>query len=250
MGLQRVLLLIISLGVSGQSFGQSSQVNIAVAANFAEPVKEIAQNFHRQTGIKPVISIGSSGTLFAQISHGAPFDLFLSADALRPEKLVQQGKASDLHTYAKGRLALVTRGKSLASLNAFFTHPQFTKPVAIANPKLAPYGVAAMETLAHFFNDNEPWPFTLVQGKSVAQTYQYFQAGNVDVALVALSLTAKTQGDVFAIPSQYHSPIVQKLVLLKGADHTDEAKRFIDYLLSPQIQSTLQEWGYAPVTDE
>ncbi|MEG3768588.1 molybdate ABC transporter substrate-binding protein [Alteromonas sp. 14N.309.X.WAT.G.H12] len=249
MTLRVLWFVIVSIGLSAPALGESSQVNIAVAANFAEPLKQVAEDFYESSGIKPVISVGSSGTLYAQILHGAPFDIFLSADAERPQRLLQEGKATRVHTYAKGRLALITRKLTFSSLSAFFTQTHYATPVAVANPKLAPYGVAAMETIRHFVSEDDDLPFSLVQGKSVVQTYQYFEAGNVDAAFVALSLTGKTDGDVLVVPSQFHTPIVQKMALIDGSEHGDEATRFMTYLLSPQVQASLKKWGYEAATD-
>ncbi|OFC70870.1 molybdate ABC transporter substrate-binding protein [Alteromonas confluentis] len=220
------------------------QVNIAVAANFAQPVKHFAEAFEKKTGIKPIITVSSSGTLYAQIQHGAPFDVFLSADALRPEKLVAEGLAEKqtLRSYATGRLALVSRSGAPDSLNAFVSR-KFDKPVAIANPKLAPYGLAASQALGTLPADTA-LPFRQVQGKNILQTYQYFTSGNVDDAFVAWSLVKRSNYSYLLIPDDYHAPIVQKMVIIKDSAHPYAARRFMQYLLSAKVQKSLMDWGY------
>ena len=234
--------LVVMFNVSAHADEQ--QVNIAVAANFAQPVKHFAEMFEKKTGIKPIITVSSSGTLYAQIQHGAPFDLFLSADALRPEKLVAEGLAEKqtLRTYATGRLALVSRSGAPDSLNAFVSR-KFDKPVAIANPKLAPYGLAASQALGTLPPD-AALPFRQVQGKNILQTYQYFTSGNVDDAFVAWSLVKRSNYSYLLIPDDFHAPIVQKMVIIKDNAHPYAARRFMQYLLSAKVQKSLMDWGY------
>ncbi len=234
--------LVVMFSVSSRADEQ--QVNIAVAANFAQPVKHFAEAFEKKTGIKPVITVSSSGTLYAQIQHGAPFDVFLSADAERPKKLVAEGLAEkhNLRTYASGRLALVTRSGAPDSLQDFVSRA-FDRPVAIANPKLAPYGLAATQALSTLPADTQ-LPFRQVQGKNILQTYQYFTSGNVDDAFVAWSLVKNTDSTYLLIPDELHDPIVQKMVIVKDCAHPFAARRFMQYLLSAKVQKSLRDWGY------
>ncbi len=239
--------LCVMLLLAGKGFAAEQVVNIAVAANFAGPVKHFASAFEEKTGIRPVITVGSSGTLFAQIGHGAPFDIFLSADAARPEALVAEGKADkqNLRSYARGRLALVTRQSAPSGLEEFLTR-QFNKPVAIANPKLAPYGLAAEQVLSTL-PENTAFPFKLVRGKSILQAWQYFTAGNVDDAFVAWSLVKNSKANYWLIPASMHDPIVQKMVIVKHNQHPYAARRFMQYMMSPAVQNALADWGYQPV---
>jgi molybdate transport system substrate-binding protein len=226
----------------------NASVNVAVAANFAKPLREIASEFTQLTGVNVVITVSSSGTLFAQIQHGARFDVFLSADRSRPQALVdaQLVHKDNLVNYALGRLAFVYTNEKNASYasHSEISPAQFSKifesvmsvtnaKLAIANPKLAPYGVAAEQVLAsmhtrqlHHQSQDQPQTeqkptsamFTKVKGKNVLQTYQFFTTGSVSGALVAHSLTLESEKKGAAensvlVPSTYYSPIVQSLIV-------------------------------------
>lgn len=230
--------------------GASTQntVHIAVAANFAQPLKALAEEFQSKTNIKPIITVGSSGALYAQIVHGAPFDVFLSADTARPEALINNNKADrqNLKPYARGKLALVYHGTKVSTVAEFFKHND-SAVVAIANPRLAPYGSAA-QSVINQFDENKKRRF--VKGQNVLQAMQYFQTAHVDAAFVSLSLAMQSDANYLIPPPHWYAPIVQSMVIVKGAEHPYAARRFMQFLLSNDVQSRLKNWGYGAVKNQ
>lgn len=227
-------------------------LKLAVAANFAKPLEKIARQYEQHTAVKSVITVASSGALFAQIQHGADVDVFFSADSGRPESLVASGRVSksDLYTYAVGRLAYVDRTQLSPSLNDLktFALSPGTR-IAIANPRLAPYGRAAQDTLQQL----TLWPqlsARLITGKNVLQAYQYYASGNVDRALVAWSLVHNTDTHVYLIPRKLHRPIEQKLAITAQGDSVMAAREFVEFVMSDAVQSMLTEWGYDSMGDD
>lgn len=221
-------------------------LHIAVAANFATPARQIAENFERQFAIPAVVTVASSGTLFVQITHGAPFDVFMSADARRPEQLVEEHQANrdTLHVYAQGRLAYLNADIVAPDMNDLVnTVIAGKRKLAIANPALAPYGLAARQVLTRLHK----WPRAerhLVLGKNVLQTYQYYRSGNVEHALVAASLVQPGQPHTALVPAHLHQPILQKVVVPATAPQPEQAQLFVNYLMSAQVQQQLNQWGY------
>lgn len=244
---KRSLLILIAGLFLMPSLAQADTLNIAVAANFAKPLKHIAADYEAQTGEAVVITKASSGTLYAHITHGAGIDVFLSADAVRPERLVddQRVAASDVYTYAIGRLGYIQRDSAapdVDSLKTFALSP--ASRLAIANPTFAPYGEAAKQVLTSLVL----WQHvsgSLVYGNNVLQTYQFFTSGNVDHALLAWSLVKEKQGAVL-LPSSLHQPIVQKLAITAATENKANAQAFVDFLLSEDVQQQLSQWGYEP----
>ena len=226
------------------SFKRDEKINVAVAANFAKPLKSIAEQFTELTGIDVAVTVSSSGTLYAQIQHGASFDVFLSADRARPQALVDNNLVhhGNLVDYAKGKLAFVyagdlsseasheasgernceqfarsSTGDTTAQINVQLTdclskqlvqlmeHPQ--NKVAIANPKLAPYGDAAQQTLQNLSLWQQFLPHR-VMGKSVLQTLQFYTTGSVKGAFVAYSLALDLPADLSSnLPSNFNSAV-------------------------------------------
>ncbi len=223
-------------------------LRVAVAANFASALEQLSADYETKTGTQLSITRASSGTLYAQINHGATIDVFLSADARRPEQLIEDGRviAEDVHIYATGRLGYIQRSQPKADINTLktFALSPATR-VAIANPKLAPYGVAAKQALTSLVL----WQHvsgSLVYGNNVQQTYQFFTSGNVDHALTAWSLIKNQPGAVL-LPAGLHQPIVQKLAVTATGEQKPVAQRFVDYLLADETQRKLKQWGYEPV---
>ncbi|QJR82343.1 molybdate ABC transporter substrate-binding protein [Alteromonas pelagimontana] len=230
---------------------QEETLHIAVAANFAKPVKAISEEFETRSGVHAIITVASSGTLYAQIKSGAPFDVFLSADAERPLQLVEDGlvASSAVKTYAVGRLAYLSRSLAEPAIDDLKTAALApNEKLAIANPRLAPYGLAAQQTLLKLALWQQMLP-SLVYGKNILQAYQYYISGNVDNALVAWSLIKDRSSHVVLIPEHYHEPIVQKMAVMKAAAHPEAAARFMEYLLSPKVQKSLDDWGYGQALD-
>lgn len=225
--------------------GRAAEVKVAVAANFTAPAKEIAVAFEKSKGVKVVLSFGSTGQLYTQIIQGAPFEVLLAADQVRPKKAVEEGHAvpDSRFTYAVGRLALFSKSKDLVSDEATLRSGRFTK-IAIANPTTAPYGAAAVEVMKAL-GVYEGLASRVVQGNNIAQTFQFIDSGNAELGFVALSQIVKIDGGSrWVVPSKLHTPIAQDAVLLKsGADNT-VARDFVTFLKGPAARAVIEKYGY------
>jgi molybdate transport system substrate-binding protein len=229
--------------------GLAAEVRVAVAANFSAPMQQLAQRFTQETGHQVVLSVGSTGHFYAQIRHGAPYDILLSADTQTPRKLEQEGLgvAGSRFTYAVGRLVLWSRQPGRVDDKGEVLRTGSFQTIALANPKLAPYGAAAVETMAKLgvLNDLQPkW----VQGDNIAQTYQYIATGNAPLGFVALSqVMAKGQiasGSAWIVPAHLHAPIQQDAVLLiKGRDNV-AAQSLLSFLRSDHARALIRSSGY------
>ncbi len=247
------LLLCALLALSASLGAAEPPPNAAVAANMGTVMPAIAAAFTRESGREVKIAYGSSGNFRRQISQGAPFQLFLSADEAFVEALAREGRSEDAGAvYAVGRLAFyVPRGSPVAidnrlrDLGAAAADGRL-KRLAIANPDLAPYGRAAREALEHA----GLWQAVqgkLVLGESVGQTARFLATGEAQAGFIPLSLATGTElgqrGAWASVPQSWHAPLRQRMVLLKGAGET--ARRFHDFLLGPQAQALLRQHGYA-----
>jgi len=226
----------------------AADVLVAVAANFRAPMAQLSVEFANQTGHSARLVYGSSGKFVAQITHGAPFELFLSADQAKPAALVEAGLAAaqSRFTYATGALALWSARVGIVDpLGAVLTGGGFTK-LAIANPVLAPYGTAAQQVLQHF---RLPESVQLVQGENIAQTYQFVSSGNAELGLVAQSQVFNQgrlqRGSAWKVPPTLHAPIHQDLVLLNRGQHNPAAKALVKYLHGDQARKIIQSFGYS-----
>lgn len=219
---------------------------VAVAANFAEPAREIAARFRVRTGHEATLSIGSSGQIYAQIANGAPFEVFLSADRERPEQAEAAGLAvaGSRFTYAVGRLVLFSRTPGLVDgQGAVLKSGRFAK-LAIADPRAAPYGVAAIETLRGLGLQDALRP-KLVQGASIAQTYQFVDTGAAELGFVALAQVVGVRGGSrWVVPAADHTPIDQQAVLLKTGERSVAAKAFVAFLKGSEARSIIRRYGY------
>ncbi len=224
---------------------KAGQTNVAVAANFTEPAKEIAALFKRKTGDEAVLSFGASGPLFAQITNDAPFQVFLSADAARPKAVVRGGfaVAGSEFTYAIGRLVLwskvldVTKGEEALKAGAF-------SKLAIANPAAAPYGVAAIETMKALGVYDALMP-KIVQGDNIAQAFQFVDTKNAEVGFIALSqLYGVTEGARWLVPQNLYAPIRQDAVLLNKGANDEASKAFLEFLKGPEARAVIEKFGY------
>ena len=237
-------IVLLSTLVGGDAVAQ--QAHVAVATNFRIVAEHLAQSYAGQSDQEVIIASGSTGKLYTQITHGAPYDLFLAADQERPRRLVDEGLAvaSSLQTYATGQLVLV--GQNPVS-QARLELGQY-RSLAIANPKLAPYGLAANETLEHL-KIRESVYDKLVLGENVGQAYALVATGNAELGLVARSLLhsdvrlADTM-QTWLIPQDHHSPIHQDLVLLNRGAQNTVAKNFMAFILSPTGQTMINDAGY------
>jgi len=224
---------------------RAGEAAVAVAANFTEAAKEIGVAFERSVGHKPVFSFGSTGQLFTQITQGAPFDVFLSADRARPEKAVADGLAVDgsRFTYATGRLVLFSRDVGRVNGEATLKNGDFTK-IAIANPVTAPYGLAAVEAMKAL-GVYDSLLAKIVQGTNSAQTYQFVVTGNAEVGFVALSQVAgRDGGSRWVVPETLHATIAQDAVLLKRGAGNPAAEAFVAFLRGPEARAVKEKYGY------
>lgn len=250
MHLDRRSLLIAALAGAVAACTETSaagSVRVAVAANFTEPAREIAAAFRKQSGHSPILSFGSSGAFFAQIAQGAPYDLFLSADAEKPRKIVAEGlaPASGLFTYAIGRLVLYsTRPELVDERGAVLRSGEFAR-IAIADPALAPYGKAAVEVMDKLGVRDRLAP-RIVQGTSIAQAFQFVSSGAADLGFVAQSQVAKAEGGSrWLVPDELHAPIEQQAVLLAKAGDNPAALAFAAFLKSAEARAVIARYGYA-----
>ena len=234
----------------------AASLRIAVASNFLTASKVISQEFERVSGNKVSISSGSTGKLYAQIVNGAPYDVFLAANVREPRRLVESGKAlaGSRQTYAIGRLALYSNHIPLRGKQAdIVLKGNAWHRLAIANPLIAPYGVAAKQVLQHL----DIWQSVrgrLVRGENIGQTFYFTQSGNVDIGLVALS-QIKSQPDAKKleycnIPQDWYRPLEQQAVILYRSKHKNEAKLFLTFLHSKRVRQLLTEkYGYGVTAD-
>jgi molybdate transport system substrate-binding protein len=228
---------------AGQAFAGSA--NVAVAANFTEPVKEIAAAFKAKTGHDLVLSFGASGPFYTQITQDAPFEVFLSADSSRPKKLEDEGFGvkDSRFTYAIGKLVLWSKSPGVVTGEETLKDAKFSK-VSICNPVAAPYGAAAVETMESLklYNDLKP---KLVEGANITQAYQFVQTGNAEVGFVALSQVINDkEGSRWMVPQSLYKPITQDAVLLKKGDTNEAAKAFLDFLKGPEARAIIEKFGY------
>ncbi len=225
----------------------AGQAHVAVASNFAAPMKQLATQFEQASGHTLVLSSGATGKFYAQIKHGAPFDVLLAADDETPARLLREGDAVQSQVYAIGRLALWSdRPGLIDGSDAVLRQNRFQR-LAIANPKLAPYGSAAVEVLAKLkLTDQVQNKF--VTGENIAQTYQFVASGNAELGFVALSqvmLNGKlSSGSAWLVPASLHSPIRQDAALLKRGENNAAARALLDYLNTPAALATIRSYGY------
>jgi molybdate transport system substrate-binding protein len=224
-------------------------VMIAVAANFTEPMNVIAAEFAKDTGHQVKLSLGSSGKFYAQIKNGAPFEVLLSADDEKPALLEKEGLGvvGSRFTYAIGSLVLWSAKDGFVDAKGeVLRGGQFNK-LAIANPKLAPYGKAAEEVLAGM-GLSDAVSRKLVQGENIAQTYQFAMSGNAELAFVALSQVMKdgkiTGGSAWVVPGKLHTPIRQDAIILTLGKDNPAAKALTAYLKGDKARAIIRSYGY------
>jgi molybdate transport system substrate-binding protein len=234
---------------------QAGEVTVAVAANFTAPMQKIAQAFEQDTGHKAQLAFGATGKFYAQIKNGAPFDVLLAADDETPARLEKEGLAvaGSRLTYATGRLALWSKSSSLVDdQGEVLRGNRFEKlgihKIALADPKLAPYGAAAMEVMTHL----GLWPAVktkLVQGESIGQTYQFVSTENAQLGFVALSQISIdgriSQGSAWVVPQSMHTPLKQDAVLLNAGKDNAAAIALLKYLQADKAKTIIRQYGYA-----
>ncbi|ARR52498.1 molybdate ABC transporter substrate-binding protein [Rhizorhabdus wittichii] len=225
----------------------AAETQVAVAANFTEPAKAIAAAFEKATGHKALLAFGASGGFYTQISHGAPFEVFLSADADRPARAEQEGLAvpGTRFTYAVGRLVLYSATPGLVDARGAVLKRGGFDRIAIADPATAPYGLAAVETMRRLGVEAALKP-KIVTGSSIAQAYQFASTGAAQLGFVALSqVVAVRGGSRWIVPTGFHAPIEQQAVLLRTGEKNPAARAFLAFLKGRTALAIIRRYGYA-----
>ncbi|MNF27611.1 Molybdate-binding periplasmic protein precursor [compost metagenome] len=236
-------------GLSCSASVLAGEVQVAVAANFTAPLQAIAREFAQDSGHTLVAAFGATGQLYAQIQNGAPFEVFLAADASTPARLERQGLgvAGSRFTYATGRLVLWSATADyLDGSDAVLKQGQF-RHLAIANPKAAPYGLAATQVLARL-GLREALQSKLVEGQSITQTLQFVSTGNAELGFVALAQVYKdgqiSSGSAWVVPVELYEPIRQDALILKRGENNPAATALVEYLKGPQAAEIIRSHGY------
>jgi len=229
----------------------AEQILVAVAANFVPPFREVAMEFKKSTGHHVQVAAGSSGNLYSQIKNGAPFDAFFSADMERPKSLEEGGFGvkDSRFTYAIGRLALWSPIADLVKGEETLSSKNFTR-LAIANPKNAPYGLAAMQAMQKLRIWEKLQPrIVIVLGENLGQTMGFIESGHAELGFVALSqvLDPKVQGkgSRWDVPGNLHEPIKQDAILLTKGQDNPAAKALMEFMSGPQAKAIIERYGYA-----
>ncbi len=246
------------LALAGSLLGalaQAGEVTVAVAANFTAPMQKIAKAFEQDTGHKAQLAFGATGKFYAQIKNGAPFAVLLAADDETPARLEKEGLAiaGTRFTYATGRLALWSKQTNVVDdkgevLRSNRLEKLGIHKIAIADPKLAPYGAAAMEVIHKLGLQANVVP-KLVQGESIGQTYQFVSTENAQLGFVALSQISVDgripQGSAWVVPQHLHSPLKQDAVLLTVGKDNAAAYALLKYLHGDTAKAIIKSYGYA-----
>jgi molybdate transport system substrate-binding protein len=253
-GAQALLLVVAWSSGAFATAAAGPELRVAVAASFTPVLRRLCDDYHATRPGRCVVSSGASGLLATQVMQGAPFDLFLSADSARPERLVASGHAvaGTLRTYAIGRLVLWAPGLAGdGTLERTLANPSI-RTLSIADPDAAPYGAAALEVLRALKLPRDGRP-RIVRGANVAQALQFVESGAADAGFVAraqmveyaATLGSSPGGRVVDVPAALHAPIEQQAVLLARAADDSDAREFIDYLGSAEAQRVIEAAGYA-----
>jgi molybdate transport system substrate-binding protein len=225
----------------------AADVQVAVAANFTEPAREIAAAYDKASGNHTLLSFGSSGAFYTQMQHGAPFEVFLSADAERPEKAEAEGLGvkGTRFTYAVGKLVLYSARPATVDGRGIVLKRGIFDKLAIADPAAAPYGLAAVQTIAKLGLTDTLAPH-IVKGSSITQAYQFVATGAADLGFVALSQVIDAKGGSrWIVPESYHAPIAQQAILLKTGAGNPAAAGFLKFLRTGPALAIIKRYGYA-----
>lgn len=240
-----IFLLGVSLLALASAPAFAADVSAAVAANFTKPAEELGAAFTAKTGDTVTFSFGATGALYTQISQGAPFEVFFSADNKRPTQAVSEGFAVDgtVFTYAVGKVVLyspsldLTDGAAVLAANAF-------QHLSVADPKTAPYGAAAMQTLDKLGLTAALTP-KIVTGENISQALQFVDTTNAELGFVALSqVIDKPAPQVWRVPAEDYSPILQDAVLLKAGEADPAAAAFLEFLKGDEARAIIEKYGY------
>jgi len=227
----------------------AGEVQVAVAANFAGPMEKLAEQFQKDTGHKAIVASGATGKFYAQIRNGAPFEVLLSADDETPARLEAEGQvvAKSRFTYAVGRLVLWSAKANYVDANGAVLKTGDFKHLAIANPKTAPYGAAAVAVIDKLGLSARLQP-RLVQGENIAQAFQFASTGNAELGFVAQAQVWRdgkfTAGSGWIVPAAMHAPIRQDAALLTKGAKNPAAQALLDYLRTDKAKALIRAYGY------
>jgi len=244
-----VSLLILFLAFSLAHPARAGEVIVAVAANFIAPMQAIAAGFQQETRHKAVLSSGPTGSFYAQIKNGAPFDVFLSADSATPARLEAEGGVvpGSRFTYAIGTLVLWSAKEGFVDDRGEILQKDAFSHLSVADFQKSPYGVAAMETLRKLGRYDALRP-KLVTGNSIAQAHQFVITGNAELGFVSLSQTFRdgrlTSGSIWIVPENLHEPILQDAALLTKGRNNPAAAALLQYLKGPRAAAIIESYGY------
>jgi molybdate transport system substrate-binding protein len=228
---------------------QADEVLVAVAANFAAPMQKIAAEFEKDAGHKVIVSLGSTGKLYAQIVNGAPYEVFLSADSETPRRLAQEGFGLDSSrfTYGLGKLVLWSPDASLVDADGEVLKRKRMKRIALANPKTSPYGAAAFSAMTQLGLLESLRPH-FVQGENISQAYQFVSTSAAELGFVALSQVMVDgkliSGSLWRVPEHFYAPIRQDALLLNKGKDRQAALAMLAYLKGPKAQAVMRGYGY------
>jgi molybdate transport system substrate-binding protein len=240
------LLALLCCGLFGQEHKPARTLTVAAAANLTDVFAEVATRFQAETGLAVVYSFGATANLTMQVEHGAPFDVFAAADVVHVDQLDKEGLLTpgSKAVYARGTLVLwVPPGSQAHVAHLEDLRNADVRIVAVANPKLAPYGLATVKTLQKtgLWTAIEP---KVVYAETIIAAKQFAATGNADVAFTAGSLVLRSGGNVIPIPGNLHTPIDQTIAILRSSGEQAEARQFVQFLLGPQGQEILSRYGY------
>jgi molybdate transport system substrate-binding protein len=250
--LMTLVIGIAAWGVICPSAAQSEELTIAAASDLNFAFKELVAEYEKTSGTHVKLSLGSSGNFFSQIQNGAPFDLYFSADIGYPKKLEESGFAvpGSVYRYAVGRIVLWAPARSPLAVEKLGMEALLDpaiKRIAIANPKHAPYGRAAVAAMQHF-KVHDRVKDKLVLGENISQTAQFVESGASDIGIIALSLALapvmKEAGKYWEIPAEAHPPLEQGAVILKSSKHQTEAKAFLEFLKGDRGREVMRQYGF------
>ena len=247
----RILIVLCVLIITGVNVALAEEITIAAASDLNFAFREIATEYENTTGNYVRLTLGSSGNFFAQIQNGAPFDLYFSADIAYPRNLEEAGLTvpGSLYQYAVGRIVLWTGHESRIDVTKGFEalrEPTIRK-IAIANPKHAPYGRAAVAAM-EYFKVYDQVKDRLILGENISQAAQFIESGACDVGIIALSLAVapamKSKGTYWEVPADAHLPLEQGAVILKSSKNQEAARQFLEFIKGPNGQEIMKRYGF------
>ena len=247
----RIIIALCMLLITGVNGAGAEEITIAAASDLSFAFREIATEYEKSSGNQVRLTLGSSGNFYAQIQNGAPFDLYFSADIAYPRKLEEAGLTvpGSLYQYAVGRIVLWTGKESHLDLSKgleILREPT-VKKIAIANPKHAPYGRAAVAAM-EYFKVYDQVKEKLILGENISQAAQFIESGACDIGIIALSLAIapamKSKGTYWEVPAEAHPALEQGAVILKSSKQQESAKQFLEFIKGPQGQEIMKRYGF------